>query len=288
MYIFKRLVLNPISMSYLKLLYVAFITVLLITSNTANSQNIILSNGYAHNDYWHKRPLFDALDKGFTYVEADVFLKGDKLVVAHYFLSKKNRTLEELYLKPLLNYVEENRKREHWINDYPITLMIDIKSNANKTYEALELLLKKYKSILSGYEDGQLKLKNVTIILTGHKPNDILTKRTNRLVFMDDNLKNLGKDSSNHFYKTASCKYNNLLKWKGKGSIPEIDRKRLEYYVTKAHLQGKKVRLWASPENKAVWAELLRCNVDLINTDKLGELRNFLISELSLTANQYD
>ena len=266
----------------------ALITVLLFTSFNAKSQNIILANGYAHNDYWHKRPLLDALDKGFTYVEADVFLKGDKLVVAHYFLSKKNRTLEDLYLKPLLNYVQQNQKREHWINDYPITLMIDIKSNGNKTYEALALLLNKYESILSRYENGQLVLKNVTIVLTGHKPNNILAKNTNRLVFMDDNLKNLGKDSSNNFYKTASCKYSNLLNWKGKGPIPENDRQCLEFYVNKAHLQGKKVRLWASPENKAVWAELLKCNVDLINTDKLGALRNFLIAELSLTANQYD
>ena len=60
----------------------------------------------------------------------------------------------------------------------------------------------------------------------------------------------------------------------------------MEFYVAKAHLQGKKVRLWASPENKVVWAELLKCNVDLINTDKLGALRNFLISELSLTATE--
>lgn len=269
-----------------RLLYVALITVILITSFSANSQSIILSNGYAHNDYWHKRPLLDALEKGFTYVEADVFLKGDKLVVAHYFLSKKNRTLEDLYLKPLLEHVEENQKNEHLTIDYPITLMIDIKSKANKTYEALALLLNKYKSILSVYENGQLITKGVTIILTGHKPNNILT--TNRLVFMDDNLKRLENDSTNNYYKTASCKYSNLIHWKGKGSIPETDRQRLEYYVVKAHLQGKKVRLWASPENKAVWAELLKCDVDLINTDKLGALRSFLISELSLTANKND
>ena len=275
-------------MSNFRLLNVAIITVLLFISVSVNSQNIILSNGYAHNDYWHKRPLFDALDKGFTYVEADVFLKGDKLVVAHYFLSKKNRTLEDLYLKPLLKYVEENKRIEHCINNYPITLMIDIKSNADKTYKALASLLNKYESILSKYENGQIVLKNVTIVLTGHKPKELFFNPTNRLVFIDDNLKKLGHDSSNFLYKTASCKYSNLLRWKGKGPIAEDDRKRLEYYVAKAHLQGKKVRLWASPENKAVWTELLKCNVDLINTNKLSALRNFLISELLLTANQYD
>ena len=72
-----------------RLLYAALLFFMSITTFKASSQNITLSNGYAHNDYWHKHPLFDALDKGFTYVEADVFLKGNKLVVAHNFLSKK-------------------------------------------------------------------------------------------------------------------------------------------------------------------------------------------------------
>jgi hypothetical protein len=39
---------------------------------------------------------------------------------------------------------------------------------------------------------------------------------------------------------------------------------------------GAKVRLWASPERKAVWDELLKCGVDLINTDQLVTLKNYL------------
>jgi hypothetical protein len=43
-----------------------------------------LANAHAHNDYEHKRPLFDALDNGFTSVEADVFLVDGKLLVGHW------------------------------------------------------------------------------------------------------------------------------------------------------------------------------------------------------------
>jgi hypothetical protein len=39
---------------------------------------------------------------------------------------------------------------------------------------------------------------------------------------------------------------------------------------------GEKVRLWASPEKKAVWDVLLKCGVDLINTDRLVTLRQYL------------
>src|SRR6195952_3077744 len=106
----------------------------LIAALQVHSQNFILPNAYAHNDYSHKRPLFDALDNGFTYVEADIFLRGDKLIVAHFLPSlRKKRTLEDLYLKPLQDYVEGKYNNEQPA-DCPITLMIDIKSNANKTY----------------------------------------------------------------------------------------------------------------------------------------------------------
>ena len=42
-----------------------------------------LPQAHAHNDYEHDRPLRDALDPGFTSVEADVWLVDGKLLVAH-------------------------------------------------------------------------------------------------------------------------------------------------------------------------------------------------------------
>ena len=42
-----------------------------------------LRQAHAHNDYEHVRPLHDALDHGFTSVEADIFLVDGDLLVAH-------------------------------------------------------------------------------------------------------------------------------------------------------------------------------------------------------------
>lgn len=257
------------------------IVALLAASAMAFSQSYTLPNAFAHNDYRHKRPLLDALDNGFTYVEADVYLRNNQLIVAHILpFLKKKRTLEALYLKPLLDYVQSNDldKEENRINNCPLTLLIDIKSDANKTYTALLILLEKYKSILSGYEDGQTTFRNVTIVLSGHKPYELVKQKDSRYVFMDEDLKKASEDSTNNMFPMASCKYSSLLKWKGKGMIPEIELHKLEYYVTQAHNNGRKVRLWASPENKMVWSELLKCNVDLINTDRLKSLRKFLLA----------
>lgn len=256
--------------------------VFLLMVRAGYAQNFVLPNAYAHNDYWNKRPLLDALENGFTYIEADVFLRNGQLIVAHILpCFKKKKTLEELYLKPLLTYLEKNGRRHNaaGTEQAPITLMIDIKSGANKTYAALAALLEKYQSILSGYKDGQIISGNVTVVITGHKPVDLINHKDNRLVFMDEDLKLAGTDSTLNIYPIASCKYSSIISWKGKGVISAQDVQKLSAYVAQAHKNGRKVRLWGSPEKKVVWSVLLKYNVDLINTDRIKSLRKFLLAD---------
>ncbi|TFF34745.1 phosphatidylinositol-specific phospholipase C/glycerophosphodiester phosphodiesterase family protein [Mucilaginibacter psychrotolerans] len=255
-----------------------------LTCSIASAQNTPLANGFAHNDYWHKRPLYDALEQGFTHIEADIYLRNGNLVVAHILpMLGKYGTLENLYLKPLADCINGNNKLVAR-PAAPVTLMIDIKSGADKTYAALEVLLDKYKSLISGYEKGVYVQRQINIVLTGHKPVKLLKAQQNRLAFIDEDLLKTYRDTlAVNIYQTASCKYSKMLKWDGKGTIPTEERERLTAYVAMAHKFGKKVRLWASPENTAVWAELLDCGVDLINTDKLAELSGFLTSR---SANQ--
>jgi hypothetical protein len=268
---------------HLKLLFTAL---LVFTAFNSYSQNVPLANAFAHNDYWHKRPLYDALDNGYTHIEADIYLRKGKLVVAHLLpLFKRHRTLERLYLDPLASCINGSNDQESHIV-YPITLMIDIKSNAAKTYVVLSALLEKYKNILSGFENGVFVQRQITIVITGHKPIDILNKQQNRLAFIDEDLMKVQQDTaSTNIYRTASCKYSRLVNWNGDGAFPAIQKERLRSYVGMAHRYGKKVRLWASPENPAVWNELLECGVDLINTDKLPELKNFLTRRIAFSAN---
>ena len=139
-------------------------------------------------------------------------------------------------------------------------------------------VLEKYKQILSSYENGQTTLRNVTIVLSGHKPHQLINNTTSGCVIIDDNLKNISGYPATERYPIASRKYSHLLKWKGKGAISPAEIRRLRFCVAAAHKNGSKVRLWAAPQNKAVWSELLKCNVDLINTDQLTSLRRFLIA----------
>jgi hypothetical protein len=242
-------------------------------SNATPGQHLALPNAYAHNDYWHRRPLLDALENGFSYVEADIFKVRNKLVVAHTVpFFKNNRTLENLYLEPLRRHCSNN-------NAALLTLMIDIKSGGKRALKLLLPLLEKYKDILSSYEGGQVQRRQVTVIITGHKPIEDIRGMQQRFIFLDEDLRQTGTDTATCTYITASCRYSSLLSWKGEGPMPDAEKQKLLAFVQKAHDLGRKVRLWASPENEQVWAALLSCNVDLINTDKLTALRNFLLNE---------
>jgi len=251
-----------------------------VTQINCYAQSTPLLNGFAHNDYCHKHPLYDALDNGFTNIEADIFLKDNRLIIAHIFpYFKHKRTLESLYLQPLFERVSQNNGSVYANYNAPIILMIDIKTNAEETYAALKPILEKYRSILSSYENGRVVNRAVTIVLSGHKPYRLIESEQNRLAFIDEDLRKVSRDSViTNVFTMASCKYSKLIRWDGKGSISAKEKSRLCQFVAMAHKMGEKVRLWASPEKKVVWDELLTCGVDLINTDRLPTLRNYLAS----------
>src|SRR5438128_8490223 len=88
-----------------------------------------LPQAHAHNDYEHKRPLWDALDRGFCSVEADIYLVNGQLLVAHSRQGvKPERTLQSLYLDPLRERVKKNGGRVY-AGGPEVTLLVDIKSD---------------------------------------------------------------------------------------------------------------------------------------------------------------
>ena len=242
------------------------------------SQHVtVLENAYAHNDYWHKRPVFDALDNGFTYLEADIYLRKGQLVVAHFLPSlQPSRTIDKLYLDPLKSFFENDTMGT---THPPITLMIDIKSSPEKSYRSLALLLQNYKPLLSFYENGTLYKRAITVVITGRKPVWTIAHQDCRYVFIDENLIQMAKEKNPaDLCPIASCQYNRIVGRKGQETISKKEKDALCRYVQIAHQNGKKVRLWASPEDAGVWKELLNCGVDLINTDNLVELKTFLLN----------
>jgi hypothetical protein len=264
---------------------VPILSILLLAHLFTTAQQAFSPTGFSHNDYWRSRPVFDALSNGFTHIEADVYLRGDRLVVCHLPpLFNRRNTLERLYLEPIFNYIEERKELPQTAMD-TLVLMIDIKSASDKTVRALQKILEPYRSILSSSRDNVVKKGNLTIVLTGRIPSGIPYDSAGQFFFMDDNLEKIDSNTrSNHLYPLASCRYSRILKWRGRGLLPLKERLKLTALVAKAHREGRKVRLWAAPEKQTVWQELVNCGVDLINTDRLPAVRDFLDEAIQTAA----
>jgi hypothetical protein len=237
-----------------------------------------LENAHAHNDYWHERPLIDALDRGFTSVEADIFLADGKLLVGHELAElNPERTLESLYLAPLASRVRENGGRV-----YPdgrrFCLLIDIKTDADEAYRQLQPLLSKYADMLTTVEHGQVRDGAVMVVLPGNRPIDALSTSATRHTGLDGRLDDLESELPAHLMPMISDSWPAHFAWRGDGPMPPAERAKLREIVRKAHEARRIVRFWATPEKEAVWRELQAAGVDLIGTDQLDRLAAFLRS----------
>lgn len=242
-----------------------------------------LDKAHAHNDYEHERPLLDALSHGFTGVEADVWLVDGELLVAHDREEvEPGRTLQSLYLEPLRQRVEENGGEVYAQGmENPLTLLIDIKSDGPETYQALSDVLAEYSDILTVYRDGEVEEGAVTAVISGNRPREMMMEQEVRHAGYDGRMSDLESNTPASFMPLLSDNWTNVFEWTGEGEMPQDQRAKLDEIVATAHDNGWEVRFWATPdepgpEREAIWTVLDEAGVDLINTDDLAGLQEFL------------
>src|SRR4051812_46265210 len=111
----------------MKSIYILILFISLLVPYSAKAQINVLVNAHSHNDYKQLHPLSDALSHGFISIEADIFLKRNRLIVSHLQPILKSKTLETIYLKPLQDIVAQNSGSVYVNNKQPLILLIDIK-----------------------------------------------------------------------------------------------------------------------------------------------------------------
>ncbi len=240
-----------------------------------------LPNAHAHNDYEHERPLLDALAQGFTSIEVDVHGVDGELYVSHDppAVLEDNQTLEQLYLRPLAERVERNNGTIYPDYEGDFYLMIDVKTAAAPTLDAILENLKGYESMLTITHGKLITRRAVRVFISGHRDKERILQANPAWVALDGRPDDLGKGYPETIVPIISDRYWNHLKWRGEGRMPKAEHKHLKNLVKRTHAEGKKLRLWASPENPKVWKALRKAGVDFINTDELVKVRKFLLKQ---------
>jgi hypothetical protein len=269
-------------MNNLKILLLFF----LIIGCSTLEKEIPLINAHAHNDYEHERPLFNALENQFISVEVDVHLINDELYVYHDTPIEIDslKTLELLYLKPLLARINHNKGNVYLGYEGFFYLMIDIKTEAEPSYKKLKDILKHYESMVSMTVNGKEEIdKPIKLVISGHqgRPYNQILEEEPKMASIDGRLKELGLGIPKSIMPYISENYKNYFSYSGEGTPTEKDIEMLIDLSDRAHKEEKKLRFWASPDNENVWNFLLDHNVDLINTDSLPKFNKYMSKRMN-------
>ena len=233
-----------------------------------------LPRAHAHNDYEHARPLLDALGHGFCNIEADIWLVEGELLVAHSAREiTPGRTLTQLYLEPLRERVRQNGGRVHR-NGPTIVLLVDVKSEAAATYAALHDVLKSYADILTTHRAGRTEAKAVSVIVSGNRAPDVMARQETRFAGMDGRAADV--ESTTDLIPWISENVEKVLGRKWTAELQPDEREKLRDFVTRAHVRGRKVRFWNTPDRPDAWALLTDAAVDIIGTDDLAGLAGWM------------
>lgn len=256
----------------------AFLIWVLVIPAVASFAQSPIPSAHAHNDYEHDRPLLDALDHGFTSVEADLHLIEGKLYVAHDRPKDLSQTplFEDIYLAPLKKRVSDNNGRVYPGYNESFFLMVDFKTNGTDTYKVLVEVLRKYADMLSIVDTENMNTKPITVFISGNRPIQEVLNDHPKYAGLDGRPADLKMSYDSSIMPVVSENYRRFLSWRGEGKVNKKELRNLKLFIKEAHSQGKKVRLWAAPDTPACWEFLLALNVDLINTDKLEEFAAFM------------
>lgn len=229
----------------------ACVIALWLLRNADAAQAPVLPGAHAHNDYQHAHPLLDALDQGFTSVEADVWLIDGQLLVAHdREQASRERSLEALYLQPLEERVQRGHGHVFATWPHSLQLLIDIKSEAEPSYRALHTTLAAHSGMLTTFSHGRVEDAAVSVVVSGNRSRALMLSQALRYAAYDGRLNELGQGLSAAFMPLVSDNWSSHFTWNGSGPQPEEERAKLQQLARQVHDQGRRVRFWARPRQR--------------------------------------
>lgn len=224
---------------------------------------------FSHNDYAQATPFYAAYGSGVGYIEADIFLEGQMLLVAH---AKSDldttHTLQSMYLNPLNEQILKNGNRAYPGRSQTLSLMIDIKSEAISTLTRLVQALDSYPAMIHA--------KGLRIVISGNRPEADQWRTFPGYIYFDGRPDHAYSSSQWKRIAFVSDDFKKYSEWNGDGPIAAGDAAKVHDLLTVIHRKHKMFRFWATPDKRNVWSFLIQSGVDIFGTDMVNELIQFL------------
>jgi alkaline phosphatase len=221
---------------------------------------------HAHNDYQKPEPLANALRHKVFSIEADIYISGNSLLVAH----DKNElvtapTLDSLYLQPIIKLFRQHKGTISEDSSYTPVLMIDIKENGEAAIAQLINLVSRYHSVF----DRSKNVKAVQLVISGDRGPAFKWASYPSYISFDGRPNEIYDSSTLQRVAFISDSYLNYI------NPQDSITSRIGHVVKKVHGMSKLIRIWSSPDNSTSWKLQQDLGIDIINTDKIAECRDY-------------
>jgi len=238
-------------------------SLLFLCGFTSPAQDVLI---HSHNDYQQSEALVNALRNKVYSLEADVYLVHGELKVAH---DKKELDsaplLLDLYLQPIITLFQKNHGHISSDSSYTTILMIDIKENGRAALEALSKLLSLHRSVF----DKSVNRAAVQVVISGDRGDRSLWTSWPSFIFFDGRIDEQYNNAQLGRISFISDSYSNYTQ--PRDSTDSL----IKQLAEKVHHLKKLLRLWAIPDTPTSWAQLRELGVDIINTDRVRECREY-------------
>ncbi|MEO7989399.1 MAG: alkaline phosphatase [Chryseolinea sp.] len=239
---------------------------------TSSAQEYTSSSIFAHNDYVHPIPFFTAYYQQVGFIEADVFLQQNELMVAHTKEEiEEGKTLEELYFKPLEQKIIKHEGFVYANHTKSLTLMIDLKTEGVATLNELVKQLKKYSKLLS--------CSTFQIAVSGNVPDRSQWNSYPDFIHFDGRPGIVYTNDQLSRISMISTSFKDHAQWNGKGVLIQSEHEKLKALIDEVHAKGKKIRFWGAPDVVNAWLTWMKLKVDILGTDDVLGLSDFIKSK---------
>jgi alkaline phosphatase len=216
---------------------------------------------HSHNDYLQKKPFWTAYQAGAESIEVDVFLKNNTLFVAHSEKEiKEVNTLIAMYFEPISKLILNEKIK-------PFQLLIDIKTEAEPTLDALFLLIDKFPNLK--------QTANISIVISGERPSIEKYLDYPAYIYFDHQSAEIYENTDISKIALFSFSFKKYSKWNGKANMPKTDEEILKIIIKRIHDLNLPIRFWATPDTPLAWKTLRDLGVDFINTDQPKRCKSY-------------
>ncbi len=200
---------------------------------------------HSHNDYNRRPALLRALRYGAESIEVDLFVRKDRVCVAHLpWGVRKKRTLENRYLEPMRRILARNGGSVYG-DSKPVVVYFDFKERAEKIFPALDRTLERYRPMFAVFSDTGTVRDGPLRIVVEHR-----TGKT---------------DVYGHAARSAGNGARTLMVFDKYANVKD--------YRLPA---GAPYRIYAAPDGPKHWRKQMEAGVGYLHTNRLKAARKFL------------